>query len=247
MRDIVGKDETLDILCNEELRIIQKKKGYRLSVDAFLLAAFVVLKKHERLLDIGSGCGIIPIYIAKKGYTNEMIGVELQTDLYDTAQKNRVINHCEGRVHFINADINTLLGDMKKTPFHVVVSNPPYTKHRSGRTCPERSRFLARYEETLNLEALVHAASSLLMKKGRFYVIYPARRAGELIHAAESHKLALKRLRAVYPRKDENANLVLAEFTKDGGVGAAIEKPLYVYDGDVISAEVRKYYSFGDK
>jgi tRNA1Val (adenine37-N6)-methyltransferase len=246
MRDIVGKDETLDILCNEELRIIQKKKGYRFSIDAILLAAFVVLKKHERLLDIGSGCGIIPIYIAKKGCRNEMIGVELQTELYETAQKNSLINHCEDHVRFVNADISTLLRDMRRTPFHVVVSNPPYTKRRSGRACPERSRFLARNEETLDLEALVSAASSLLIKKGRFYVIYPARRAGELIHAAASRKLALKRLRTVHPRREEGANLVLAEFTKDGGVGAAVERPLYVYDGDAISTEVKEYYSFGD-
>ncbi len=246
MRDIVGKDETLDVLCNEELRIVQKKKGYRFSIDAILLAAFVVLKKHERLLDIGSGCGIIPIYIARKGCTNEMIGVELQTDLYETAQKNRVMNCCEDHVRFINADIKTLLRDMKQTPFHVVVSNPPYTKRRSGRACPERSRLLARNEEALDLEALAGAASSLLVRKGRFYVIYPARRAGELIHAAASRKLALKRLRAVHSRRDENANLVLAEFMKDGGVGANIERPLYVYDGDAISAEVKEYYSFGD-
>jgi tRNA1Val (adenine37-N6)-methyltransferase len=246
MRDIVGKDETLEILCDEKLRIIQKSKGYRFSIDAILLAAFVILKRHERLLDIGSGCGIIPIYIAKKGYTNEMIGVELQTDLFETAQKNSLMNHCEDRVHFINADITTLRRDMKRTPFHVVVSNPPYTKRKSGRACPERSRFLARNEETLDLEALVDTVSSLLMKKGRFYVIYPARRVGELIHAAAARKLALKRLRAVHPRRNEGANLVLAEFMKDGGVGAAIERPLYVYDREGISAEVREYYSLGD-
>ena len=84
------------------------------------------------------------------------------------------------------------------------------------------------------------------MKKGRFYVIYPARRVGELIHAAAARKLALKRLRAVHPRRNEGANLVLAEFMKDGGVGAAIERPLYVYDREGISAEVREYYSLGD-
>ncbi|MDD3846195.1 MAG: tRNA1(Val) (adenine(37)-N6)-methyltransferase [Syntrophorhabdaceae bacterium] len=246
MRDIVGRDETLDILCSEGLKIIQKRRGYRFSIDAILLAAFVVLKKRERLLDIGSGCGIIPIYIAKKGCMNDMTGVEIQEELFEIAQKNRTVNGCEDHVRFINADINALVKDMKKTPFHVIVSNPPYTKRSSGRTCPERSRFLARYEESLDVEALVCAASSLLMKKGRFYVIYPARRFGELIHAAESHRLALKRLRAVYPRRDENANLVLAEFIKDGGVGAAIEKPLYVYDGDAISEEVTKYYSFRD-
>ncbi len=246
MHDIVGKDETFDILCSEQLKIIQKKKGYRFSIDSILLAAFVALKKHERLLDIGSGCGIIPIYIAKKGYRNTMTGVELQKDLFEVAQKNRMINSCEDHVQFINADIRTAVQEMKKTPFHVIVSNPPYTKRRSGRTCPEKSRFLARNEETLDLQSLLSAASSLLIGKGRFNIIYPAHRAGELVHEAQSQKLALKRLRGVYPRRDEKANLVLAEFVKDGGVGAVIETPLYVYDGGTLSTEVKNYYSFGD-
>jgi tRNA1Val (adenine37-N6)-methyltransferase len=246
MHEGVGTDETLDILCNEQLKIIQKKKGYRFSIDAILLAAFVVLKKHERLLDIGSGCGIIPIYIAKKGCKNDMTGVEVQRGLYETAQKNRVINDCGEHIHFINADIGTLVKDMKQKPFHVIVSNPPYTKRRSGRTCPEHSRLLARYEETLDLETLASVASSLLLEKGRFYMIYPARRFGELVHAAQSRRLALKRLRPVYPRRGEKANLVLAEFVKDGGVGASIEEPLHVYEGDVVSTEVKNYYALKD-
>lgn len=246
MREIVGKDETLDILCNEQLGMIQKKRGYRFSIDAILLAAFVRLHKHERLLDIGSGCGIIPIYIARKGCTNDMTGVELQKDLFDAAQKNRVINGCEDHVRFINADIKTIVKDMKKDPFQVVVSNPPYTRWRSGRTCPNESRYLARYEERLDIDALTSAASALLSKKGRFYVIYPAHRLGELVHAAQGKKLALKRLRVVHPRQNEKANLLLAEFLKDGGVGVTIEEPLYVHSGKEMSEEVKKYYSFED-
>lgn len=244
MREFVEKDETLDILCGEQLKIIQKKRGYRFSIDAVLLASFVRLRKHERLLDIGSGCGIIPIYIARKGYTNDMTGVELQKGLFDAAQKNRVINQCERHVRFINADIMTVVKDMKKDPFQVVVSNPPYTKQRSGRTCPEESRFLARYEERLDIEMLTTAASSLLAGKGRFDIIYPARRLGEVVSAAQSKKLTLKKLRVVYPRQNEDANLILAEFLKDGGIGVTIEKPLYVYNGDTLSDEVKKFYSF---
>ncbi len=246
MREIVEKDETLDILCNEQLRIIQKKRGYRFSIDAVLLASFVRLRKHERLLDIGSGCGIIPIYIARKGCTNDMTGVEIQKGLFDAAQKNRLINECAHNVRFINADIMTVIKDMKKDPFQVVVSNPPYTKRRSGRTCPDESRFLARYEEKLDIEMLTTAAASLLSKKGRFYVIYPAHRLAELVHAAHSKKLMLKKLRVVYPRQNEKANLILAEFLKDAGIGVTIEKPLYVYNGDTISDEIKKFYSFED-
>lgn len=246
MREIVGKDETLDVLCNERLSIIQKKRGYRFSIDAVLLAAFVRLRKHERLLDIGSGCGIIPIYIARKGCANDMTGVELQKNLFEAAQKNRVINRCEDRVRFINADITAIVKEMKKEPFQVVVSNPPYTRRRSGRTCPDESRRLARYEEKLDIDALTSAVSDLLVKKGRFYVIYPAHRMGELIHAAAVKRLALKKLRIVHPRQNEKANLVLAEFLKDGGMGVTIEEPLYVYNGTELSDEVKQYYLFED-
>ncbi len=246
MREIVGKDETLDILCNEKLRIIQKKRGYRFSIDAILLASFVRLRKHERLLDIGSGCGIIPIYIARRGCTNDMTGVELQKDLCDAAEKNRALNRCGDHVRFINGDIRSLVKDMKAHPFQVVVSNPPYTRRRSGRTCPDESRYLARYEDKLDIDELTSAASSLLSTKGRFYVIYPAHRLEEIIRAAREKQLVLKKLRIVYPRQNEKANLVLAEFLKGAGTGVTIEEPLYVYNGTEISDEVKKYYSFED-
>jgi tRNA1Val (adenine37-N6)-methyltransferase len=246
MRDFVENDETADVLCNEQLTIIQKKRGYRFSIDAILLASFVRLKRHERLLDIGSGCGIIPIYMARKGYANDMTGIELQKGLFDAAQKNRVINLCEHHVRFINADIMDVLEDMKKDHFQVIVANPPYTKRRSGRICPEESRLLARYEEKLDIESLTAAVSKLLSRKGRFYAIYPARRLAELVSAAQSKKLALKKLRVVYPRQAEEANLILTEFLKEGGPGVTIEKPLYVYNGSTLSDEVKKYYSFED-
>ncbi len=94
MPETLGADETLDLLCEEKLRIIQKKQGYRFSIDAILLANFVVLKKGERLLDIGTGCGIIPIYMTKMGFGNAMTGIEIQSALFQTALKNRQINDC---------------------------------------------------------------------------------------------------------------------------------------------------------
>lgn len=74
----IADDETLDIICNEDLKLIQKRWGYRFSIDSIILSNFVVLKKKDRLLDIGSGCGIIPIYMSKKGYGNDMLGIEIQ-------------------------------------------------------------------------------------------------------------------------------------------------------------------------
>jgi tRNA1Val (adenine37-N6)-methyltransferase len=242
MPEAIESLDTIELLCDEKLKIVQKKNGYRFSIDAFLLANFVTLKKGERLLDIGTGCGIIPIYIAKRGYTNLMLGIEIQDDLFRLATKNKKINNMD-QIDFLKGDIKKHVTTLKKTPFHVVVSNPPYTKKGSGRASPGESRHIARYESKLDLSGLLSITASLLNNKGRFYIIYPTRRLGELVNIAGLNKLELKRLRIVYPHRDEEANLLLAEFIKNGGTGVKIEKPLYIYENGHITEEVKKYYT----
>lgn len=241
----IADDETLDILCNERLRLIQKKDGYRFSIDSILLANFVVLKKRDRLLDIGSGCGIIPIYMSKKGYNNNMLGVEIQEELFGASQKNLLLNNVKN-VQFMHGDIQIMEKELKRTLFQAVVSNPPYTKRHSGRKSHQNSRIIARYESRLDLLGLISIASSLLSKKGRFYMIYPSKRLGELIYTAKTHRLEPKRLRFIHPRKEKDANLFLAEFVKEGGIEIKVEKPLYIYDNDNYTDELKTYYSFED-
>jgi tRNA1(Val) A37 N6-methylase TrmN6 len=243
MIEVVGQNETLDILCEDRLQIIQRKDGYRFSIDAILLANFITLKKHERLLDIGSGCGIMPVYMSKKGFANEMLGVEIQKDLHEASLRNKILNCCDN-VDFICGDITSRAQTLKRSPFHVVISNPPYTKERTGRKSPCHSRLVARYEISLHLADLISASSSLLCKKGRFYVIYPSRRLGELINIAASYRLEAKRLRFIHPKKNEKANLFLAEFIKEGGAGTSVEQPLYIYENSRYTDEVRGYYTF---
>lgn len=237
----IGADETLDILCDDRLKIIQKKEGYRFSIDAILLSNFVTLKRHESVLDIGAGCGIIPIYMSIKGHTNSILGIEIQEELFQLARKNKELNDCQN-VQFIHGDIKLFSESLKKTPFHVILSNPPYTKVHTGRKSPKISRLIARYESHINLAALLSVSSVLLNKKGRLYIIYPSKRLGELIYTAKSNKLEPKRLRFIYPKKEESANLFLAEFIKEGGIEVTIEKPLYIYDNDLYTEEIESYY-----
>ncbi|MCX5798903.1 MAG: methyltransferase [Proteobacteria bacterium] len=242
MNEKIGKDETLDILCNEGLKIIQKKEGYRFSIDAILLANFIILKKDERLLDIGTGCGIIPIYISKKGYKNYMVGIEIQEELLCLAIKNKALNKCE-HIQFLNGDIKSNTKELKKTQFHVIVSNPPYTKESTGRRSPKHSRFIARYESSLNLADLISTSSALLHKGGRLYVIYPSKRLGELIHTAREKRLEPKRLRFIHSKKEEKSNLFLTEFIKEGGIGTTVEQPLYIYENGGYTEEIKTYYT----
>ncbi|HEY3276471.1 MAG TPA: methyltransferase domain-containing protein [Syntrophorhabdaceae bacterium] len=243
MPEIAGADETLELLCDEELKIVQKKEGYRFSVDAILLANFIHLKKGERLLDIGTGCGIIPIYMMRKGFCNNMTGIELQPGLFQTAVKNKAINGCEN-IEFIEGDATSPQIDLKKARFDVAVSNPPYTRKGTGRRSPDDSRHIARHEEHLDLSRLLSLTSSLLHGKGRLYLIYPSTRIGEVMGCARAHRMEPKRLRFIHSREAEESILFLAEFLKDGGAGTVVEKPLYIYKETDYTEEVRSYYTF---
>jgi tRNA1Val (adenine37-N6)-methyltransferase len=240
MPDSLGTDETLDILCNEKVRVIQKKDGYRLSMDPLLLANFIHLKRHETLLDVGTGCGIIPIYMAKRGCTNRLVGLEIQDELYDLAVRNKDLNGC-ANVEFFKGDVRNSAKGLGA--FHAVASNPPYVKERTGRRSPGPSRLIARHESELDLAALLSVASSLLATRGRLYLIYPAKRLGELMYESKSRHLEPKRLKMVHSRAGEQAKLLLLECLKGGGVGLKVEPPLYIYaDGDY-TEEVKAYYA----
>lgn len=239
MPDQERSDETLDVLCNGRVRVIQKKDGYRLSIDPLLLANFVRLKKHETLLDIGTGCGIIPLYMSKRGCGNKLVGIEIQDELYDLALRNLELNRC-ANIEFLKGDVRERRKDLGG--FQVVVSNPPYIKERTGRKSPGKSRLIARHESALDLDALLSAASSMLGTRGRLYLIYPAKRTGEVVHASKTMKLEPKRLRFVHSRAHEPAVLVLIECLKGGGAGLRVEPPLCIYEEDDYTEEVRSYY-----
>jgi tRNA1Val (adenine37-N6)-methyltransferase len=239
MPDSVGPDETLDVLCNDKVKVIQKKKGYRLSLDPLLLSNFLRLKAKETLLDVGCGCGIIPIYLAKRGCTNHLVGIEIQRDLYELSMRNRQLNECHN-MEFIHGDIRN--PDKNLGHFHVIVSNPPYRKVNSGRTCPDPSRLMARCEVGLDLDTLTTAATSRLYTHGRLYVIYPVKRLPELMLLCSSKGLQPKRIRFIHSRLQDAAVLCMVECVKGGGADLTVDTPLCLYTGDDYTEEVKAYY-----
>ncbi|HME46080.1 MAG TPA: methyltransferase [Syntrophorhabdales bacterium] len=241
MREHPAPDETLTILCQKKLKLLQKRRAYRFSLDPILLANFIVLKKQERMLDIGTGCGIIPIYMSKQYPDNSLVGVEIQKTLFNLAVKNVRLNGCEN-VQILHGNISSVARTFNE-PFHVVVSNPPYVKRHSGRESPQHSRHLARYESSLDLNTLFAISASLLYTKGRLYIIYPAKRLAELVSAATAHGIEPRRLRLIHPRGHEPANLFLVECMKGGGAELKVERPLYIYGDGEYTDEVASYYT----
>jgi tRNA1Val (adenine37-N6)-methyltransferase len=238
------QDETLDHLLPGNMKILQKKKGYRFSIDSILLAHFVRLQGGQKVLDLGTGSGIIPIILATKVKTTEIWGVEIQEELAEMAKKNIAMNHLQGCVHIVKGDARNLADRIGSERFDIVLTNPPYRKIRSGRINPLREKAIARHEIKGSLTDMAKIAFRLLRPKASFYIVYPAVRTADLITYIRESNLEPKRLRLVHPNREKGAQLILVEASKGGGPGVEIHPPLFIHDlNGQYSEEMRSIYS----
>jgi len=229
MNLLPSPDETLDTFFNGKLKIIQKKKGYRFSIDAVLLSQFTKIHKNERVIDLGTGCGILPLLLSHTTKAYSFIGVEIQKGLAECAKKNVFLNHLKDRISILKQDFRELKRTFPPGSFDVVLSNPPYRKVRTGRINPSMEKAIARHEMEGTLEDLISVASYLLPHKGRCYVIFPTLRTIDLLVALRVKKLEPKRLQFVYPHLGEEAKFLLVESIKASGVELKLMEPLILH------------------
>jgi tRNA1Val (adenine37-N6)-methyltransferase len=219
-------DETLESFFNGKLQIIQKKKGYRFSVDALLLSQFVRIRKNERVIDLGTGCGILPLLLSQNAKARSFVGVEIQKGLVECAEKNVALNHLEDRISILKQDFRELRATFPPGSFGVALSNPPYRGYQTGRINPSMEKAIARHEIKGKLEDLISIASYLLPPKGRCYLIFPALRTVDLFVALRNGRLEPKRIQFVHPRIGEDAKFILTESLKASGVELKIMRPM---------------------
>jgi tRNA1Val (adenine37-N6)-methyltransferase len=227
-----SQNETLEPFFDGKLQILQKKKGYRFSIDAILLSQFIKIHRNERVIDLGTGCGILPLLLSQTTETHSFIGVEIQKGLAECAIRNAILNHLEDRISILQRDFRELKETFPPGSFDVVLSNPPYRKYRSGRINPSREKAIARHEIKGTLEDLISIASYLLPPKGRCYLIFPALRIVDLFVALRNGKLEPKQLQFVHPHFGEDAKFILMESIKASGAELKIMAPLILHESD---------------
>jgi len=238
MDSFPSSNETLDPFLDGSLQILQKKKGYRFSVDAVLLGQFIKIRKDEKVIDLGTGCGILPLLLSQTTKAHSFVGVEIQKGLAELARENVALNHLGDRITILHKDLRKLREFYHPGSFHVVLSNPPYRKYRTGRVNPSTEKAIARHEIKGTLEDSVSIASYLLPPKGRCYVIFPAMRTVDLFLTLRKEKLEPKRLQFVYPRIEEDAKFVLVESVKASGVELKIMEPLVLHGNQHIDDRI---------
>jgi len=232
-------------------KVLQKTQGFRFSIDAVLLAHFITPNpdKPQRLLDLGTGSGVMPLLLAARYDKLQIDGIELQAEIADMAKRSVTYNGMEDHIRIHQHDITQLPKSFEQQ-YDFVISNPPFFQVGSGKQNPNPQIALARHELACTLEQLIVCAFRTLKDRGHFAVIHRAERLTELLSLCQKHRLTPYRLRMIHPTLDQPANLVLMEAIKDGRNGITIMPPLAIYettasitsDKSTYSPEVLSYY-----
>lgn len=212
------------------MQILQREKGYRSSLDPILLSHFIKAKEKNRVIDLGTGNGIIAILTALRFPKIRVMGIDIQESLLELARKNVEANNLRERVEIQKLDIREVSKNLKPETFDIAVGNPPYRKQESGRLNPDREKALARHEIEINLDEYIKAAKFLLKNRGKMTLIYHPSRLTELLNSLEQLNLRASRIQFIHSRSDTEAKMVMIEAVKNGKNETTVLKPIIVYE-----------------
>ena len=222
--------ERLDDLQRNGLKIIQDPERFCFGMDAVLLSGFANAKEGDRVLDLGTGTGIIPILMSAKTRASELVGLEIQEESADMARRSVRLNDLEDKVKIVQGDIKEAGQIFDAASFDVVTSNPPYMINSHGLQNPDAPKAIARHEVCCSLEDVVAAAAKCLRSGGKFYMVHRPFRLAEIMVVMHEYKLEPKRMQLVYPFVDKEPSMVLIEGARGGKSRITVEKPLIIYE-----------------
>lgn len=230
--NLLKEDETLDDLQLNGIFVIQKKKAFRFGIDAVLLANFAKVKNNMEVIDLCSGTGIIPFIISAKTNASKILGIEIQEDMVDMANRSVIYNKLESKIKFIQGDLKdqNLINNIMKTD--VITVNPPYKLQNSGILNPNDKNAIARHEICCNLEDVIASSRKLLKDNGRMFMVHRPERLADILCTMREYKIEPKFIQMVHPSINKAPNIVLIEGQRDGGKFLKWMDPIYVHNQD---------------
>lgn len=244
-KNLLKENERIDDLQRNGYRIIQDPERFCFGMDAVLLSGFASVKDGARVLDLGTGTGIIPILLAAKTGAAHLTGLEVQADSADMAGRSVALNGLEEKIDIVMGDIKEAGRIFDAASFDVITCNPPYMIGRHGLKNPEDAKAIARHEILCTFQDVAEQTAKLLKPGGKFFLVHRPFRLAEIMVTLKKYKLEPKRMQLVYPFVDKEPNMVLLEAARGGRPRMTVEKPLIVYrEPGVYMAEIYDIYGY---
>ena len=225
------ENERIDDLEFKNLKIIQNEEEFCFGMDAVLLSNFAKeIKQNSKIIDLGTGTGILPILLSGKTENTEIVGIEIQEKMAEMATRSVKLNNLENRIKIINEDIKNLNNIFEKESFDAVVTNPPYKENNTGLKNEYEGKIIARHEVKCNLEDIILACKTLLKDKGTLYMVHRPERIIDICEYLRKYKIEPKIIKFIYPKAGKESNLILIKAVKNAKKFLKIEKPLIIYN-----------------
>lgn len=227
---MLKENEKIDIVPGTEYKIIQNKEKFSYGIDAILLSDFT--KAKGRVVDLGTGTGIIPLRLNKRFNCHTIYGIEIQKKVADMAKRTMKMNRLEEKIKILHMDLKDMKDVLNKSTINTITTNPPYIKAGGALVNEDKNFALSRHEIACNLEDIVHISQYLLEPLGKFYMVHRPNRLVDIIYLLRKYKLEPKYIRLVQSKIDRKPNLILIEAVKDGKPDLKFYDPLIVYNED---------------
>ena len=228
---LVRSNERIDDLERNGYRLIQNPEVFCFGIDAILLAHFTkVSNAKQKILDIGTGTGIIPIVMHAIYQKGHFTGIDIQEEMIDMATRSVLLNNIQEDVTMKVMDIKDYKKNYEAGSFDIITCNPPYMKGHAGLKNDHPSKMIARHEIACTLEDIIEGASYMLKYGGKLCMIHRPHRLVDIFIAMRDNKIEPKSMRMVYPKPGKAPTMVLVEGIKHANPELRVLPPLFVYN-----------------
>lgn len=238
-------NERIDDLEYKGLKIIQNENGFCFGIDSILLSDFAKeIKNDARVLDLGTGTGILSILLSEKTKLKKVYGVEVQAEVAEMAKRSVAMNNLEQKVEILSENIKNLVNIFEKNTFDAIVTNPPYKELNSGEINENKKKLISKHEISASLADFIKVSFDMLKDRGSLYMVHRPERLVDILYELRKNKLEPKNIQFVHSSIGKEPKLILIKAIKNANKFLKIEKPLYIYNEDgSYTKEVLKIYN----
>ena len=202
MKIKLNENERIDDLEIKGMKIIQNKNGFCFGIDSVLLSDFAKeIKNGAKCVDLGTGTGILGILLCAKTNLSQIIGIEIQEEVAEMANRSIILNNLENKFKIININLkeikNNKINYLEKNSFDYIITNPPYKKLNTGKINENEKKLISRHEITANLDDFIEVANYLLKDKGTIFMVHRPERLADIIEKMRKEKIEPKEIKFV--------------------------------------------------